>query len=113
MKQGLSILAITLLIASCNSGKSGKEVEIGGKKDSITALDADTNRPKNLKDIKVPLDAMDRIGDLVLGLVDTKTLELLGQPGSKSKEVEWGADGLMHQDWEYKSKGITLNMSRD
>jgi len=39
-------------------------------------------------------------------------LKLLGEPASKSKAVEWGADGLMHQDWIYKSKGITVNMDK-
>ena len=50
------------------------------------------------------------VGELSLGLSQTTITGLLGQPDSKSKAEKWDADGLMHQDWFYKSKGITLNM---
>jgi hypothetical protein len=110
MKSTLSILVIALLIASCNSNK--KEETKPANKDTVAPPSTDTaGKQANID--TAGSTSMDRIGGLSLGLVDTKLIELLGQPESKSKEVEWGADGLMHQDWTYKSKGIELNMSRD
>jgi hypothetical protein len=35
----------------------------------------------------------------------------LGQPDGKSAAVEWGADGLMHEDWTYTAKGLKLDMT--
>ncbi len=31
----------------------------------------------------------------------------------KEKEIVWGADGAWHQDWVYKSCGLTLGLWRD
>lgn len=34
-------------------------------------------------------------------------------PDSRSKAIEWAADGLLHEDWGWKSSGLVLNMSSD
>ncbi|HEV7780746.1 MAG TPA: hypothetical protein VGO58_05745 [Chitinophagaceae bacterium] len=111
MRHTLFILLVTVLISSCNSDKSKEEAKTTDNKDSIGGTIADTAGHPALKDTEVPLNGLDMIDGLILGLVDSKTIEELGQPDSKSKAEEWDADGLIHQDWKYRSKGITLNMS--
>src|SRR5690242_3012316 len=108
MRYNLSILAFAMLIASCNSGKSKEEKPTGN--DTISGPTPDLT-DRTVKDTLSKTGEKDAIGGLSLGLADTKTVEILGQPDSKTKAEEWGADGLMHQDWVYKTKGITLNMS--
>ena len=109
MKLFLITASFAFIIASCNSSKSKDEAKPEINKDTaVTVPDSTTgNSPK---DTAVNEADLGGVGDLLLGLSDTKAIELLGQPESKSKAEEWGADGLMHQDWLYKSKGISLNM---
>jgi hypothetical protein len=40
-------------------------------------------------------------------------IKIWGEPESKSEAIEWGADGLEHQEWFYKSKGIELGLIRN
>ena len=109
MKLFLVTASIAFLIASCNSSKSKDEAKPGVNKDTVVAVPDSTigNSPKDTAANEADLGG---VGGLSLGLDNTKAIELLGQPDSKSKAEEWGADGLMHQDWLYKFKGITLNM---
>ena len=102
------IIVATVMIA-CNSSKtSDKEKETA--KDTTTVAAKDTSTEKVDPVMTPPTGA---IGGLSLDMSHTKVVEMVGQPDSKSKAEEWGADGLMHQDWTYKSKGITINMSSD
>ena len=50
------------------------------------------------------------IGPLKLGLSANETVKFLGNPENKSKKIVWPSDGLEHQAWNYKQKGITLDM---
>ena len=40
-------------------------------------------------------------------------LKLLGKPEKKSKAEEWGADGLIHQQWFYKKLGIVVDFVKE
>lgn len=112
MRIFLAIASIALLITSCNSKKSTNETGSVTPKDTAAAVTPDTsNHNVKMTDSEVKEPDLGGVGELNLGLTNTKIIELVGQPGSKSKAEEWGADGLMHQDWFYKDKGITLNMS--
>jgi hypothetical protein len=108
MVKTFSVLFTVVLFASCNSGKSEKETNAT---DTITSVPVDTTKKLANDTIMPTAGGWDKIGDLWLGLVDTKVIEALGQPESKGKNEEWGADGMFHQDWNYNSKGIALNMS--
>jgi hypothetical protein len=112
MKLFLVTASFAFIIAGCNSGKSKDEAKPEVNKDTaVTVADSKTgNTPKDTAANEADFGG---VGDLLLGLSDRKTIELLGQPESKSKAEEWGADGLLHQDWFYKSKGITLNMDNN
>ena len=54
----------------------------------------------------------ENIGLLSIGISDSDTLKILGQPEQKSTARIWGADGMEHQGWYYNAKGIELDMIR-
>jgi hypothetical protein len=103
--------AILILLVSCNSAKNddtGTDI----KNDSSANVTAppDTTATTDLPSGKIDIESF---GDIKLGQLHTETLRTLGEPASKTKAVEWGADGLMHEDWAWKDKGLELNMSSD
>lgn len=112
MKIYLAALSLAFIIASCNNSKPKEDTNPVVNIDSA-AIVQDTGA------YTAPIDSMIKegdfggAGDLLLGLSQSKTIELLGQPESKSKAEQWDADGLIHQDWFYKSKGIELNMESE
>ena len=111
MKKYLAFCTIISLLAACQSGKSTDDSKNVIHPDSfnIPAQDSITNETN-----KDPVTTdLDYIGELALGQGQLSILEKIGAPEKKSKTEEWGADGLFHQDWEYPSKGIILNMNSD
>ncbi len=46
-------------------------------------------------------------------LLDIDVISFLGEPDEKSEIVVWEADGFEHQSWEYKSKGIRLDLIKN
>jgi hypothetical protein len=111
MKNILAFAGITFIIMSCNAGK--KEEETNSKKDTVITVVPDTTNQQLPKNSATSEADLVTIGDLSLGLTQSKTIELLEQPDSKGKAEEWGADGLVHQDWVYQTKGITINMDQN
>ncbi len=110
MKFFLTTAGIALIIASCNSNKPKEETKPEINKDTVVTTVPDSGSTNRQTDTGVSEPDLGGVGDLVLGLSHTKVIELLGQPGSKDKAIEWGADGMMHQNWFYKAQGISLNM---
>ncbi|MEI2737854.1 MAG: hypothetical protein V9F01_03615 [Chitinophagaceae bacterium] len=111
MKFTFAAACFLLVLASCNSSKSKDDAKPEIKDTAVNV--ADSLSGHSPKDSAAGEADLGGAGDITLGLSAAKITELLGQPESKSKAIEWGADGLMHQDWMYKSKGIALNMSSD
>lgn len=56
---------------------------------------------------------VEKIGSIKLDLPESKIIELLGKPGKQSKVVLEGATGLYVCGWEYKDKGIVLQMASE
>ncbi len=56
---------------------------------------------------------IETFGDIKIGQPVTETINALGEPDTKSKPEEWGADGLMHERWIWKNKGLDVNMSSE
>jgi hypothetical protein len=111
MKNILTITGITMIMISCNAGKKEEETKMNQDTPNVEVPDtANQQVPKNTASSDADLVV---VGDLSLGLIQSKVIELLGQPDSKGKSEEWGADGRVHQDWIYKVKGITLNMDQN
>jgi len=113
MKALLITLTTALFMTGCNSKKSTTETEPMYVKDSSPVIAADTAHPATINETAKETPDLGGVGELSLDLNQAKVIELLGQPVSKSKAEEWGADGLIHQDWVYKDKGISLNMSNE
>jgi hypothetical protein len=106
MKQYL-ILSAIILFASCNAGK---------KEDTKTTVDTITTPVPETTQVAPPPPGAGKIdietfGDVKIGQPHVKTIEAIGQPDKKSKKEEWAADGQLHTDWSYTSKGLTLNMT--
>lgn len=100
-----------LFFASCKSGTKEQ------KENPASHIDT----PVTLKDTPVvnnPAPAGGKIdietfGDIKIGQPITETIKALGEPGSKSTPVEWGADGMMHEDWTYKDKSLVINVASE
>jgi hypothetical protein len=105
------ILASLLVMAACNS--KTKTTDTGEKsfKDSFTILLKDSVSVTG--QVNMGKIDMESFGTIKLGQHYSKTLEAIGQPDSKSKPVEWAADGLFHEDWTWKENGMAINMSFD
>jgi hypothetical protein len=53
----------------------------------------------------------ERLGALKLGISRAAALKILGSPSSIGKLEEWDADGMFHQQLEFKSAGISLSLA--
>lgn len=109
MKNLLSLLVVAGLV-SCNSGTK-TEVKVEGKQ-----YDWDTSYPAKDSVNSVPVTSkidIESFGEIKLGMSPADIRRILGAPNTESLAIEWGADGLMHEDWTWKSKGLVLNMSSD
>jgi hypothetical protein len=106
MKKYLTITTIFLLLISYSACKS-KSANTGENKTDSSKI----NVPDSFDQLKQT--DLNQIGSLSLGMSALAVEKELGKPTSKTKAEEWGADGLLHQDWEYPVKGISLNMSSE
>ena len=108
------ILAGLILMAACKSGKK-ENTEGDIKKDSNTVVQAktDTNTVLTAPNDKPGKIDIVSFGPIRLGQPYSEFLKILGPPDAKTKAIEWGADGLLHEDWTWKSKGLVLNLSSD
>ena len=52
----------------------------------------------------------ENMGNISIGISDSDTLKILGDPTQKSTARIWSADGMEHQRWYYQTKGIELDM---
>jgi len=51
------------------------------------------------------------LGALKVGIQQTAALKILGSPSKSGKLEEWDADGMFHQQLEFKSAGVILNLA--
>lgn len=107
------ILYLSLLVlASCNAGAKNEKGNKTEKISTDTAVTtpADTTRPVSQKSNKIDIDTF---GDISIGQRHYDTKKAIGEPDKRTSPEEWGADGLMHEDWTYTPKGLVLNMSSE
>ncbi len=50
------------------------------------------------------------LGSLKVGIQRSAAIGILGRPSKSGKVEEWGADGMFHQQLEFKSVGIALSL---
>ncbi|MEL4105292.1 hypothetical protein AAFA46_00405 [Oscillospiraceae bacterium WX1] len=79
--------------------------------DATPLVSADGATPDN-HDLGSKLLVEDGLGGVKLGMTAPAVSSLLGQPASQSPQQEWAADGLLHQDWIYKS-GLKINFAQN
>lgn len=108
MKQLLLLIVITGFIACKSKTKveATPETEKSGKDTIVAHPDTAITTGSGKIDIE-------SFGDIKLGQHYSEVIKALGKPDSKSKATEWGADGLLHEDWAWTGKGLSLNMSSD
>jgi len=109
MKQFV-IIAFILLAVGCKPGKKDNPVQAANDDSSLLQHTPETTERPSPPSGKIDIESF---GDIKLGQPYLETLKVLGEPDTKSKAEEWGADGMMHEDWTWKTKGLVLNMSAD
>lgn len=78
-------------------------------KESTGTSPITADNSKNANDTFKLMDE-ESLGFLRLYLSNVEVSNELGEPTEKSEAVEWGADGLVHQTWYYRTAGIELDM---
>lgn len=111
MKQFLLPIAFVFLI-SCNNS-ADKQAETKTDTNKTVAPATDTTPPATTPGTPNSKIDIESFGEIKIGQQATETIKALGNPDKKSKATEWGADGLMHEDWTWAGKGLVLNMSSD
>ncbi len=112
MKNYLLLLAI-ILVTACNSKSKTDEKTTDEKTNPDTAIQKPADTAVTTPPPPSGKIDIESFGDLKLGQHHAEVTSILGAPGSKSNAMEWGADGLMHNNWIYKAKGIELGMSAE
>ena len=51
----------------------------------------------------------EKIGGIYCSMLEEDVIKLFGEPATKFKPVEWGADGLVHWDVSYPKIGLEIN----
>lgn len=100
----LLIISIFVFMGCSKKSSSSQQTRASKQNEpkAITSADYETLGER--------LMTTEALGILRFGLAAPLVLKSIGQPDSKSKSEVWGADGLEHQTWFYKSKGIKLDM---
>jgi hypothetical protein len=106
----LVLLLVTFsLIIGCNSGKK-EEKKVT---EDTTKVSPPAVNPPGVDIQPAGKIDIESFGDIKLGQSSTELLKILGEPEVKSRAVEWGADGLIHQDWVWNPKGLEINISSE
>jgi hypothetical protein len=82
-----------LSVGECRLPGAGKEVD----------LEARLPEAENIM-------SREKIGELKLWMKAKEVVTLIGEPASKGKDEEWGADGAFHQDWNWPALGLRIDM---
>ena len=109
MKLYLITGIIALFILSCKSSNQEKPLPDAGKESTSTTT-TDSTKKTAPSSGKIDIESF---GDIKLGQPATSLIKVLGEPDNKTKAIEWEADGLMHEDWTWKSKGLIINLSSE
>ncbi len=102
-----------IFCVSCKENKKETPVIKNETIDTVPGTKQDTVTPNN--PTRPPSGKIDieTFGTIKIGQHYAETIKALGNPDSKSKAIEWEADGLMHEDWTWKAKGLVLGMSSE
>lgn len=103
-------LFILLLISSACGSKKNTDVQTGEVKTGVdSAATTDQKQTVNTSPGITNTD-LEQFGEIRLKETSQEIYSKLGQPEQKPIVEMWEADGLLHEDWDYKKKGLVLNM---
>lgn len=110
MRHFLIALLLFSMVA-CNSNKKDKPADNNSGDTTGIIHSPDTLTIKQ-EPVAGKID-IESFGDIKIGQPIDEAVKLLGDASSKGKAEKWEADGLMHQEWKWKDKGLTVNVSSD
>lgn len=119
-----NLVFVSILFSILFSGKNvliAKETDSFSKEDLMKPILSQTILSQNSEYdfdslLEAGFDLMEREslgGWLKLGLSESEVLEQLGEPSQKGEDVFWGAIGMYVQKWEYRDRGIILQMESE
>lgn len=103
-------LSIIVLLTACKPGKK-EQPEAIKKNDSIVAAPVATKT--TTADSSTVVRDRESLGPLHLGMPADSVIKIAGAPAKKTRPVEWGADGLLHEDWTWDKGSLALNFSSE
>ena len=99
---------LVLVFLSCNDHK--KESPAAENDTTTFAPSPVTDTSNTAPSGKIDIESF---GPVKIGQPASETLKALGEPDEKTVATEWGADGLLHEDWTWISHGIKINLSSE
>src|SRR5689334_13911900 len=102
------LLVALFIFSNCNNSKTTEDNKLVDTTHTKKADPLSGNTTPGAGKIDV-----ESFGTLKLGQSAEQVLQALGKPTSSTKPIEWEADGLMHEDWLYPEKGLSLNFARE
>lgn len=115
VKDNGSITGASTTLPAQNQSPEDAAGSIEGDSSGNTGQENDASIGRNNKDYgSIGFELMDNesIGFLKRNIPDKDVTKDLGEGEAKSNAIEWGADGMEHQTWYYRTKGIELDMIR-
>lgn len=83
----------------------------GDDKENLQNYTEKTHAQDNQKNyINDKLIREENIGRLNFKMPADEAVKILGEAENKTEPAIWGADGLSHETWDYKTKGIKLDI---
>lgn len=107
----LITIIIFATLTACNTGEK-KESSTTDTTDSTSNSQPGSDKTNTANQASGKIE-IERFGELKIGQEAKEVISVIGQPDKKSVPIEWGADGLMHEDWTFASKGLLLNMTSE
>lgn len=98
------------LLTACKQGKKDQPAPAEKKDTMVASPPADSTGSTAGPGSKIDIESL---GPLKLGQPAADVLKILEAPSQKSKPVEWGADGLLHEDWKWTAEALELNFSSE
>ena len=113
MKKSFKVIGLSLcLIGALSSGQI-----LFAQADTVSSATPNSQtKPKVQKDyLEIGMQWMEKEKAYLFkkGQSAAQVEKALGKPEAKSKVELWGADGLEHQTWTYKKKGLMIGFSKE
>jgi len=116
MKNLVFVGVLLTALLSVESNAIANKSNLVGIRDRMTPILSKNTEDEFNSLLEAGFDLMAREslgGWLKLGLSQREVLAQLGEPSQKGEDIFWGAIGMYVQKWEYRDRGITLQMESE